>query len=658
MLSCNVAAWPLNSAVIRNPWVVSSQTLLRDAVALITDIQTEELNFPNSQRASSPSISQDLRLHVERSSCVVVVDAGKVAGILTQRDIARFIVNTPVWQDAVVQQALVTPPLIVQESGGLSVGSVLDLLVRHHTEHLILVDQNQQLTGLLTQGILCQASQQQQMNICLQADEQRNIDLLQILPIGICRKNIAKENIYVNNRYCEIFGLSQAEALGDDVVRCVLSDDQQDVLAVWQSLTIEQHPFQLEYRFHRPDGVVIWIHEQWVVEYGDDGCVNGYAGTITDISDRKETELALGRSEAQKQAILSSIPDYLFRVDAHGVYREVVTYQQDVALFSADIDPVGLTMADVLPEDVAIRQQRYLTETLLSGKLQTYEQQVLRGNHICDEEVRVIKSGKDEVLFIIRDISERKQAERQLQSLVEGTAATTGQDFFPALARHLAATLDVSHAMVTELIGDQLHTLAFWSSGAPQSALSYALAQTPCERSLKEGEFYCASRIQQAFPNDADLAEMEVESYLGIALKDVNGNAIGNLCVLDSKPIQLPERSVKILRAFGARATAEVERQRAQASLEQLNQALEIKVAERTAELLEREQFLQTVLDTFPLAVFWKDIKSVYLGFAEKLNRNLRGYPIAQTGSVVPFLEARIFSQSLHSVSVKGHIFV
>ena len=43
-----------------------------------------------------------------------------------------------------------------------------------------------------------------------------------------------------------------------------------------------------------------------------------------------------------------------------------------------------------------------------------------------------------------------------------------------------------------------------------------------------------------------------------------------------------------------------------------------------------------------------------YLGFAEKLNRNLRDYPTAQTWSVGPFLWSRIFSQSLLNVSVKG----
>ncbi|MEA5489571.1 MULTISPECIES: PAS domain-containing protein [Pseudanabaena] len=57
-----------------------------------------------------------------------------------------------------------------------------------------------------------------------------------------------------------------------------------------------------------------------------------------------------------------------------------------------------------------------------------------------------------------------------------------------------------------------------------------------------------------------------------------------------------------------------IEQYQAVQALQQLNQDLENRVQVRTQELQEREQFLQTVLDTFPLSVFWKDVNSVYLG--------------------------------------------
>lgn len=103
------------------------------------------------------------------------------------------------------------------------------------------------------------------------------------------------------------------------------------------------------------------------------------------------------------------------------IYQEVVTYHPEITLFPKDLDPVGLSMAEVLPADIAAQQMDYLTEALHTGTLKTYEHQICMGDQIRDEEVRVLKSGEDEVLFMVRDISDRKQAERQLQNLIEGT---------------------------------------------------------------------------------------------------------------------------------------------------------------------------------------------------------------------------------------------
>ncbi len=219
------------------------------------------------------------------------------------------------------------------------------------------------------------------------------------------------------------------------------------------------------------------------------------------------------------------------------------------------------------------------------------------------------------------DISERKRleanskaAERQMQTIVEATAATTGQDFFSALVQYTAQALNVPYVVVTERIGDHLRTLAFWSDGSCQYGVVYRIANTPCEQVFRKGKFYCERQLHQRFTSDVDLLPADAESYLGVALCGSDGAVVGSLVVLDRQPLAELQRREDILRIFAARAVAELERQRAGLALERLNQDLEAKVKARTAELQEREQFLQTVLDTAPLCVFWKDRNSVYLG--------------------------------------------
>ena len=205
------------------------------------------------------------------------------------------------------------------------------------------------------------------------------------------------------------------------------------------------------------------------------------------------------------------------------------------------------------------------------------------------------KSAQGDVEYIstiMRDISEAKEreaalkrSEMTLQNLVAGTAAVTGDDFFPALVKHIAEALHVKYALVTQVVGDQLYALAFWANGTMQSPIMYFPAYTPCEIALRNGEFICECFVQQLFPNDADLVTMQAESYMGISLKDADGNPIGNLCILDTQPLQETERISNILQVFAARASAELQRKAANEALYELNQSLENRVIERTARL-------------------------------------------------------------------------
>jgi signal transduction histidine kinase len=143
----------------------------------------------------------------------------------------------------------------------------------------------------------------------------------------------------------------------------------------------------------------------------------------SDISDRMVSELALRQSEDQSKAILAAIPDMMFRVGADGVYRGFMTPNREIDIVARDYNPVGKWMHDFLPADLAQRQQLALERALRTGELQVYEQQVQIEDRLQYEEIRVIKSGDDEVLFIVRDISDRKQTELALQELNQSLEA-------------------------------------------------------------------------------------------------------------------------------------------------------------------------------------------------------------------------------------------
>jgi len=213
----------------------------------------------------------------------------------------------------------------------------------------------------------------------------------------------------------------------------------------------------------------------------------------------------------------------------------------------------------------------------------------------------------------IRRMEQTSQANQvSFHSLMVGTAAVTGQEFFPTFVEQVARALGVSHALVTELVGDQLKTLAYWSHNTLQPNYSYPYFNTPCELSLQEGVYACPVAVQQSFPSDQDLVALKVESYLGVAMKNRYGEIIGNLCLLDTKPLTNVEHMETVLRIFASRAAAELERQRATDALEALNHSVE-------QALQESQTLLKLVLDTLPLAIFWKDRQCRFLGCNQQM---------------------------------------
>jgi signal transduction histidine kinase len=118
--------------------------------------------------------------------------------------------------------------------------------------------------------------------------------------------------------------------------------------------------------------------------------------------------------EARHEALLRAIPDLVFRIRRDGTYLEFVG---DVTrLASPPQTLVGSNMVDLLPGEVAGALMACAESALASGELRTVEYRLLTNDEaLRDFEARVAVSGDDEVLMIVRDVTERKEAEEQLR---------------------------------------------------------------------------------------------------------------------------------------------------------------------------------------------------------------------------------------------------
>jgi formate hydrogenlyase transcriptional activator len=162
------------------------------------------------------------------------------------------------------------------------------------------------------------------------------------------------------------------------------------------------------------------------------------------------------------------------------------------------------------------------------------------------------------------------RAEEMLRAIAEGTAAVTGRDFFYSLVRHLAAALRVRYALLTECLPgteSRVRTLAFWKGEGFADNFEYDVAPTPCRVVLGGQTVVHPADVQRLFPEDRDLVDLSAQSYLGIPVLDSAGRVAGHLAVLDDKPFSEASRATPVLRAFAARAGAEIERLKAEERL-------------------------------------------------------------------------------------------
>ncbi|OKH40017.1 histidine kinase [[Phormidium ambiguum] IAM M-71] len=187
-------------------------------------------------------------------------------------------------------------------------------------------------------------------------------------------------------------------------------------------------------------------------------------------------------------------------------------------------------------------------------------------------------------------VTERQRAEETLRMIISGTAAVIGQDFFSALVQNLAAALNVPYVIVSEKIDtsvNYLNSLAFWSNNQLIENFQYNLDSTPCELVVQNKQvYYFAENLQELFPHDLWLKEIDARSYIGVPLLDHNQKAIGNLCVIDAKPLNIDNCTKAVLSVFAARAATELQRKWAEEEKQLAYQKLEVRVQERTAELV------------------------------------------------------------------------
>ncbi len=144
-------------------------------------------------------------------------------------------------------------------------------------------------------------------------------------------------------------------------------------------------------------------------------------------------------SDPTYAALIGALPDLMFRFSRDGRYLEYVG-GDDTALALPPESFVGKFVRDTLP-DIGDNFDRAIVETLETDSTVYFEYEIaipIGSTNIREFEARMVKSGDDEVLAIVRDVTERNQT---AEALREHEADDTRQEMLNqislALTHHL-----------------------------------------------------------------------------------------------------------------------------------------------------------------------------------------------------------------------------
>lgn len=132
----------LRDAIEQHPLKVAPETPLVEAIALISQAHHQTCLLTDDSAAETPK--------PRRASCVLVLEGNTLQGILTERDVVRLTAQAIDLQATTVADVMVHPVVTLPERSVQDIFAALFLFRRYRIRHLPVVDDQDQLVGVIS----------------------------------------------------------------------------------------------------------------------------------------------------------------------------------------------------------------------------------------------------------------------------------------------------------------------------------------------------------------------------------------------------------------------------------------------------------------------------------------------------------------------------
>ncbi|MFW9940089.1 MAG: PAS domain S-box protein [Candidatus Thorarchaeota archaeon] len=251
----------------------------------------------------------------------------------------------------------------------------------------------------------------------IKESEEKYRNLFDSAPFAIVLFNVEGTFLDCNKATNLITGYSKEEMIGKNYrdfnfyvdIRSANLDERHDDVKDGKT------PKTREVLLQKKDGSEFWakINLEFIQMKG-----NTYIqAIIQDVSEQKQSQINLKESESKFRNIFEAIPDLYFLVSGD---TKVIEYRgKEKVLYVSPEEFMGKKVTDVLPPKLGRSIAKLVKRTLITTQPQSleYELEINGLKHFYES--RYFYLSKDKVSIFIRDITERKNIEKQISDLAK-----------------------------------------------------------------------------------------------------------------------------------------------------------------------------------------------------------------------------------------------
>ena len=407
----------------------------------------------------------------------------------------------------------------------------------------------------------------------LDAAKARYFDLYDLAPVSYVTISEAGLVLESNLTAATLLGVTRSELVRRPLSRFMLQDDANIYHRFRQQCAATGTAQTCELRMAKADGTRFWA-ELTMAPAPDLKGVPACRMVLSDITTRKLAEAAVAASEEKYRLLFTSAGDAIFIHDQAGRMLAVNPLACE-RLGYTHAELMALTVPQVDAPAATPPAPQRIARLMEQGQLRFEAVHQRKDGTLIPTEVnarQITWEGQPAIMSIGRDITERQQAAAALKVLATSFAPLAGRAFFEAVSRHIATAIGVDFVFVgaynpkTEMVG----ILGGYAHGGAMPDKNFTLTDTPGANVVGQKLCFYPSAVQVQFPQDEFLQRMGIESYLGAPLFDKEGQPIGILVALHTRPMASAQAITQLFDTFLDRVTAEMQRSKAQAALQHL----------------------------------------------------------------------------------------